>query len=124
MATPQQHGKPVPQGLAFLTAPQRAAANEERQRLSQYSGWDASYRASEAIDCSRKHADDPRVPAAPHRAVAATHFGCTDDHSSKYSRQGVCAASSGLSQIAVDGADEVLVLECARAGSPAPLAAW
>jgi hypothetical protein len=87
LGRPDQPGKLAPKGLDFLTPPQRAAGAEEWQRLSQYSGWDASYLARETIDQARKHPDDPRVPEALHRAVAATHFGCTDEQSSKYSRQ-------------------------------------
>ncbi len=70
----------------FLDPTQQKTAEEEWQRLTNL-GVAPNYFTRQVIDWAQKHQDDQRVPEALHLVVKSTRYGCTDEHSSAFSKQ-------------------------------------
>ena len=70
----------------FLDPTRQKTAEEEWQRLTKL-GVAPNYFTRQVIDWAQQHQDDPRVPEALHLVVKSTHYGCTDEHSSAFSKQ-------------------------------------
>ena len=67
---------------------QRAAGEQEWQRLMKQAGNAVNYLAAEAIAWSQSHPQDPNVPQALHEVVQATRYGPADGKKSReYSKQ-------------------------------------
>ena len=70
----------------FLTAAQKAeGAREHRQILA--SGDSATFLTQRAIDFANRHPKNPQTPEILHLAVRATRYGCTDEKTSRLSKQ-------------------------------------
>lgn len=71
---------------SFLTATQRANAEEQRRKLSTLaSGPD--YIGTVVLAWAKSHPDDKRLPEALHLVVRATRYGCADDKTGPISKQ-------------------------------------
>jgi hypothetical protein len=72
----------------FLPAEQRAAAEQEFQKMVDRGANAVNFLADEAIGWATAHPQDPRVPQALHLVVEATHYGPADGVKSKeYSKR-------------------------------------
>ena len=71
---------------SFLDAAATTAASAELSILAA-EGPAPNFLAAEVIRWARAHGDDPRVPEALHLSVKATRFGCTDDATTKFSKE-------------------------------------
>jgi tetratricopeptide (TPR) repeat protein len=71
---------------AFLTAAQRAMAENEAKKLAAL-GPAPNYFCAQAVKWANARPDDPRAPEALHLAVRATRYGCTDDATGRLSKQ-------------------------------------
>jgi hypothetical protein len=87
----EQLGDLYPKGrigpTGFLSKDQRAAGEEEWQRLLKLADNSVNYLCPQAIAWARSHPQDPRVPQALHLAVNATHYGPADESSHQYSKE-------------------------------------
>lgn len=84
----QAIGVPVapPRFPSFLTAAERASADEQRHQLSTLTGG-PNYMGRTVLDWAKAHPDDQRLPEALHLVVRATRYGCTDDKTGAISKQ-------------------------------------
>lgn len=73
------------QSPAFLSAAQKAAAQNEHARLEAL-GAAPNYLCHQIIQWTQRHPADPRAPEALHLAVRSTRFGCTDEDTGKWSK--------------------------------------
>ncbi|MEK6698489.1 MAG: hypothetical protein AABZ10_05525 [Nitrospirota bacterium] len=71
--------------LAFVNDSEKKAGRDEWKKLSSI-GTGPNYLGKQVIAWAEKHPDDPRVPEALHLAVKSTRYGCTDDDTSKISK--------------------------------------
>ena len=70
----------------FLTASKRAAAENEWSALGRFPSA-PNWLGKLALAWAIAHPRDPRVPEALHLVVRATRYGCTDAHTSSYSKR-------------------------------------
>ena len=71
---------------SFLTAAERASADEQRRKLSTLSAA-PDYMGQVVLGWAKSHPDDQRLPEALHLVVRATRYGCTDDKTGQISKQ-------------------------------------
>ncbi|MFZ0705337.1 MAG: hypothetical protein WAM71_07020 [Candidatus Korobacteraceae bacterium] len=71
---------------SFLTASERASADDQRSRLSTLAVGPA-YMGRVVLDWAKAHPDDQRLPEALHLVVRATRYGCTDNKTGAISKQ-------------------------------------
>lgn len=76
----------LPRFPSFLTAAERASADEQRRQLSILAGG-PNYMGRIVLDWAKSHPDDQRLPEALHLVVRATRYGCTDDKTGAISKQ-------------------------------------
>jgi hypothetical protein len=69
----------------FLSPAQKAAAKNERARLSAL-GAAPNYLCKQVIAWAEKHPTDMRAPEALHLAVKSTRYGCTDKETGRWSK--------------------------------------
>jgi len=101
----------------FLPPEQRAEGEEQAARLQKDASSGVNYLCAAAIAWAKAHPQDPRVPESLHLAVRATRYGTgTDKESSRYSKEAFDPAQK-VSGLAVDQADEILVLSHDRKGA-------
>jgi hypothetical protein len=72
-------------GFEFLSPEQASAAQYDLQRLASL-GPAPNYLSQQVTAWAQKAPSDPRLPEALHLAVKATHFGCTDADTGKFSK--------------------------------------
>ena len=70
---------------AFLTEPDTKSAGAEWNSLAQLDGA-PGWLAKQVLAFAKSHPDDRRVPQALHLVVRATHLGCADAETTRYSR--------------------------------------
>jgi hypothetical protein len=75
-------GGAVPDSIDFLNETQKAAAMKEQ---GPFPSVDTTFRL--VITWAKEHPDDPRIPAALHRAVKSARYGCTSGELSKQAFQ-------------------------------------
>lgn len=75
-----------PRFPSFLTAAERASAEEQRHQLSDLAGG-PTYMGHVVLDWAGTHPDDQRVPEALHLVVRATRYGCADNKTGAISKQ-------------------------------------
>jgi len=71
---------------AFLTASERASADDQRSKLSTLAAGPV-YMGRVVLHWAKAHPDDQRLPEALHLVVRATRYGCTDDKTGMISKQ-------------------------------------
>jgi hypothetical protein len=71
--------------LEFLRPGQTIAAQQELQRLAAL-GTAPNYLSQQVTAWAQRYDSDSRIPEALHLAVKATHFGCTDADTGKFSK--------------------------------------
>jgi hypothetical protein len=69
----------------FLTAAQRAAAQQEYATLARF-GAAPNYLSREVLAWATRNPSDTRVPEALHRVVQSTRYGCTDKQTGRWSK--------------------------------------
>ena len=85
-----KEGAPVPvvppPFPSFLTASERASADEQRSKLSALAAGPV-YMGRVVLDWAKAHPDDQRLPEALHLVVRATRYGCSDNSTGAISKQ-------------------------------------
>ena len=71
---------------SFVTAVERANADEQRRKLSMLAAA-PDYMGKVVLQWATTHPDDKRVPEALHLLVRATRYGCRDDNTGAISKQ-------------------------------------
>lgn len=72
--------------LDFVNEAQKIAVKEEWAKLKALATG-PNHLCTIVINWSKKNLEDPRVPEALHLAVRSTRYGCTDDDTTKFSKQ-------------------------------------
>ena len=70
---------------SFLTATQRATAENENATLASF-GAAPNYLCRQVLEWATKHPADQRIPEALHLAVKTTRYSCTDKQTGKWSK--------------------------------------
>jgi hypothetical protein len=71
---------------SFLTASERASADDQRSKLAALAAGPV-YMGRVVLDWAKAHPDDQRLPEALHLVVRATRYGCSDNGTAAINKQ-------------------------------------